>query len=197
MATPETDENVAPSVGRRENVLREADRNFGGSDYEYDGIQAEYVEHAREYDKGNYPHEGPKAPPESDREELIAANRVDPGAAKKEMFIEVGAYEDASGKPLPTSPVEILRQDLRRLQGEGGRSLKVLLDLAGVSDKDLGAWQAAADLHQTTTRAQNTLGTAIGRVYSTYEAVVQALDDTVKTAKGADRAVADKVGKRT
>ncbi|WP_166427799.1 hypothetical protein, partial [Nonomuraea mesophila] len=122
--------------------------------------------------------------------DLLAANRVDPGIAKDELFIELGAYEDpASGKTLPTSPVEQLRHDLERLQGATGEpSLQVHLTFTELTERDLGGWQAAADFKHTTDQVHLTLKETIERVSIVYASVLQALDETVKTAKNADQA---------
>ncbi|MEO3804970.1 hypothetical protein [Nonomuraea sp. B1E8] len=153
-------------------------------------VEEAYADHIHFHRNGDYPAEPPAPAAQQEYADLLARNRVDPGTAKDELFIKIGAYEDpASGKTLPTSPVEQLRHDLERLQGEtGGQSLKVRLTLAALSERDLGAWQAATDFKATTDMAQSTLGAAVERVYSVYAAVLQALDETVKTAKNADQA---------
>ncbi|AQZ65390.1 hypothetical protein BKM31_31570 [[Actinomadura] parvosata subsp. kistnae] len=92
--------------------------------------------------------------------------------------------------------MERLRQDLQRLQGEGGQSLKVHLQRARLTENQLGKWQAAQDLLATTERTQTTLGLAIERVYSVYADIVEALAATVDTAKSADRTAANGI-KRT
>jgi hypothetical protein len=162
-----------------------------------DNVEEAYADHVHFHRNGDYPAEPPAPPAKEEYDDLLARNRVDPGTAKDELFIKVGAYEDpASGRPLPTSPVAQLRRDLERLQGEtGGQSLKVRLTLAALGDRELGAWQAAADFKATTDKAQLTLGSAVDRVYAVYAAVLQALDETVKTAKNADRAATGDQGR--
>ncbi|MEV4356554.1 hypothetical protein AB0L65_36285 [Nonomuraea sp. NPDC052116] len=210
MSTPEAEGGDAhgtprPGLGlsvyQRPQINQTYEGGFSGTEYDFDpdNIEESYADHIHFHRNGDYPPEAPRTPTDADREALLARNPVDPGTAKKEMFIKVGEYEDpATGRPLPSSPVEQLRQDLKRLQGEvGGQSLKVRLTLAGLSDRDLGSWQAAADMKATTDKAQSTLDAAINRVYSVYAAVVQALDDTVKTAKGADQSIAGGLRTRT
>ncbi|NUO96364.1 MAG: hypothetical protein HOW59_00360, partial [Nonomuraea sp.] len=105
--------------------------------------------------------------------------------------------DPATGNPRPTSPVEKLRQDLDRLQGAADdKSLTVLLTMSALSQRDLGAWQAAEDLRLSTDRARSTMEGAIQRVWTVYSSVIQALDDTIKTAKAADRSVAADVRTR-
>ncbi|MET8866846.1 hypothetical protein ABZW11_28220 [Nonomuraea sp. NPDC004580] len=160
------------------------------------GVEDAYADHIHDHRNGDYPPEPPPAPTQAQLDELLAANRVDPGTTSRTMFVKIGEYEDpASGRPLPSSPIERLRQDLERLQGAAGESLKVRLQFARLTEQDLGTWQAATDLKYTTDQAQTTLDQVITRVTQVYEAVVQALDETVKTAKNADRSIAGGVRK--
>ncbi|TDC83179.1 hypothetical protein E1292_50010 [Nonomuraea deserti] len=189
------------SVEQRPQVVRTYEGGGVGKEYDYDPdtIEESYSDHIHFHRNGDYPAEPPAPPSKEEFGDLLARNRVDPGTAKNEWFIKVDAYEDpGSGKALPTSPVEQLRRDLERLQGEtGGQSLKVRLTLAALSDQELGTWQAASDFKATTDKAQATLGSAVERVYSVYTAVMQALDETVKTAKNADQAAAGDLGRLT
>ncbi|NBF00536.1 hypothetical protein FE391_46775 [Nonomuraea sp. KC401] len=189
------------SVEQRPTLVRTYEGNGSGEEYDYDpdNVEEAYSDHIHFHRNGDYPAEPPAPPSKEEFGDLLARNRVDPGTAKGESFIKVDAYEDpGTGKALPTSPVEQLRRDLERLQGEtGGQSLKVRLQLAALSDRELGTWQAAADFKMTTDKAQSTLTSAVDRVYQVYSAVMQALDDTVRTAKNADRAAAGDLGRLT
>ncbi|MBF8193179.1 hypothetical protein ITP53_47430 [Nonomuraea sp. K274] len=210
MTTPQAeggDANGVPrpglglSVAQRPEIARSYEGGFGGQekDYDPDNIEEAYADHVHRWRNGDYPPEAPALPADARPEAMLASNRVDPDTAERRMFIKIDEYEDpAGGKPPPTSPVERLRQDFERLRGEGGEpSLKVRLIESGLTDQDLGRWQAAADFKATTDTAKTTLDSAIERIYTVYAAVIQALDDTVKTAKGADRSIARGLGPRT
>ncbi|MEV0348424.1 hypothetical protein AB0H88_21840 [Nonomuraea sp. NPDC050680] len=143
---------------------------------------------------GDYPSEAPPgAPSAEERDALLAPNRVDPGTVKKEMFIKIADFVDPeTGKPRPDSPVEKLRADLDRLRGMGDLpSLEALVTRATLTDRHLGTWQAAADLRATTDKAQHNMQLAVTQLCSVYEAIVETLDQTVKTAMDADSTVAD------
>jgi hypothetical protein len=200
-----------PAIGRsfkdRQQITHTSEDGSSGTGFDYEAhtVEDAYADHIEEYGVpvvqggGKYPDQNPpQAPSDTAASDLLAQHPVNPDSAKKHLFIDLEAYEDpATGKPRPSSPVEVLRRDLERLEGAGtAKSLKVLLDLSELSERDLGAWQAAQDLLSTTTTAQTTLGGAINRVYSVYSAVVQALDDHVKAAKATDRSIADGMGKR-
>jgi hypothetical protein len=166
---------------RRARQPQAGSRPFRGHeelDYTPGNVEEAYADHIHTYRNGSYPGELPAAPPQDD---LLARNHVDPGTARKQAFVKLAEYEDASGNPLPSSPVEQLRRDLARLQGHGGDSLQVRLTRAALS---------AQDLKFTTDRAQGTLEQAIGQIYTNYAAVVQALADTVAAAKQADQSAA-------
>ncbi|MFD1540609.1 hypothetical protein [Nonomuraea guangzhouensis] len=145
---------------------------------------------------GDYPTaEPPRQPPV----DLVAQYRIDPGTVRKEMSIKIADFVDPeTGKPRPDSPVERLRADLDRLRGLGDSpSLEVLVTRATLTDRDLGTWQAAADMKATTDKAQLSLRSAITQLCSVYETIVETLDQTVKTAMDADRSVADGLRKAT
>lgn len=166
-------------------------------DYTQDTVEEAYADHIHNKRNGGYPPEPPAAPTQAQLDEQLAGNRVDPGTAKKDLFIKIGEYEDAAGNALPSSPVERLRQELKLLRGEvGGPGLSERLTLDELSETDLGRWTAAKDLKATTDTAQSTLGQAITRIYTVYEAVVQALDETVQTAKNADQSIASGMKKK-
>jgi hypothetical protein len=195
--------NPRPGIGLSE---AQRDRTLVGDQYGAappheepeapENVDEAYADHIHNHRVGDYPPVGPPPPTKAQLDETLARNRVDPGSAQKRTFVKLAEYEDASGKPLPSSPIERLRQDLQRLQGEtGGRSLKVRLTLAALSDHDMGAWEAAADLKATTDKAQGTLNEAIERIYSVYSGVVRALDDTIQAAKRADQSIASGVKK--
>ncbi|HUR06210.1 MAG TPA: hypothetical protein VM347_26925 [Nonomuraea sp.] len=139
---------------------------------------------------GDYPTEEPPGQPPVD---LLAQYRIDPGTVRKEMSIKIADFVDPeTGKPRPDSPVERLRADLDRLRGLGDSpSLEVLVTRATLTDRDLGTWQAASDMKATTDKAQLSLRSAITQLCSVYEAIVETLDQTVKTAMDADRSAAD------
>ncbi|NJP95785.1 hypothetical protein HCN51_41220 [Nonomuraea sp. FMUSA5-5] len=156
-------------------------------------VEDAYAQHVHDHRNGSYP--APLSAP-TQQDDALAKYQVDPGKAQKTFFVKLAEYEDASGRPLPSSPVEQLRRDLQRLQGEGGPSLKVHLQHARLTEDHLGKWQAAQELLATTERTQTTLGLAIERVYSVYADIVEALAATVETAKSADRTAANGI-KRT
>ena len=200
-------EGVGTPESRRDLVTRseESGRTFtehegpqSTEDYYADYINRPRMESGTPKDdadrhrNGDYPADAPPPPSDADRNALLARNHVDPGTAKKEMFIRIADFEDPStGKALPGSPVEVLRQDLDRLRGLGGRpSLEVLVTRAALTDRDLGGWQAGADLKATTDTAQTSLKTAVTQLCATYEAIVETLDQTVQAAKAADRSAA-------
>ncbi|MER6942880.1 hypothetical protein ABT294_02540 [Nonomuraea sp. NPDC000554] len=155
------------------------------------------ADHAEWHRIGDYPDDIPLPPAKNDA--WLASQHVDPGAPKKEMFIKIAQFEDPkTGKPLYDSPVETLRRDLERLQGLGDKpSAEVLVARATLTDRDLGAWQAADDLKASTDSAQNSLRSAVAQLCSVYEAIVETLDQTVQAAKQADQATADGLRKRT
>ncbi|MFC7723023.1 hypothetical protein [Nonomuraea recticatena] len=118
------------------------------------------------------------------------------------MFIDIGAFEDpATGKPLHDSPIECLKRDLTYLQ-EGSSAQQpglrrlISADRSRLIDRDLGAWQAAADLRATTDTAHSSISTAITHILTVYESIVTTLEDTVKAAKAADRATAEGLKQR-
>ncbi|MEV5324657.1 hypothetical protein AB0K67_10915 [Nonomuraea sp. NPDC052634] len=198
------DGNGAPRPGIGLSRLQRPTRTVGHEDAissheEHVGprsVEDAYADHIHDHRNGDYPPEPPLAPAQAQLDELLAANRVDPGTTSKTMFIKIGEYEDPqSGRPLLSSPVERLRQDLERLQGAAGESLQVRLTRAQLTERELGTWQAAMDLKFTTDQAYRTIDEAIGRITQVYAAVVQALDETVKTAKSADQAIAGGVRK--
>ncbi|MGR6922179.1 hypothetical protein ACU635_48695 [[Actinomadura] parvosata] len=190
------------SIETREKRIVAAEGDVAGSeptpqvDDTPNSVEDAYSDHIHSHRVGDYPPEPPPAPTQAEQDALLARNRVDPGTAKKTAFVKLSEYEDAGGRPLPSSPVERLRQDLQRLQGEGGQSLKVHLQFARLTENELGKWQAAQDLRATTERTQTTLGLAIERVHSVYADIVEALAATVETAKSADRTAANGI-KRT
>jgi hypothetical protein len=141
----------------------------------------------------NYPTTSPPQLSPSTRDDLLAANRIDPGAVQKKMFIDVAKFVDpATGKPLPSSPIEQLRRDLDRLRGLGDKpSMEVLISRATLTDNDLGTWQAAADMKATTDQAQSGLRSAVTQLCSVYESIIETLDQTVQSALAADQAAAD------
>ena len=168
-------------------------------DFEAHNVEDAYADHIVDYGVGAYPDGDPKGPWDTAGDKLLADNPINPDAAKKNLFVDLNAYEDpATGKPRPSSPVEVLREDLERLQGKGkDTSLRTLVTLSALEERDFGAWQAANDLWKTTQTAKSTLDAAIQRVYTVYASVVQALDETVKTAKAADQSIARDLGTRT
>ncbi|MEU4226886.1 hypothetical protein AB0F17_21515 [Nonomuraea sp. NPDC026600] len=155
--------------------------------------EEEYTDFLQDYGTGTYPPTARPRVSETTRDELLTRYRVDPGTAKKEMFIKIADFVDpATGKARPDSPVEKLRADLDRLRGMGGTpSLEVLVTRSTLSERDLGTWQAATDLKLTTDKAQNSLNSAVTQLCSIYEAILETLDQTVKAAMDADQAVAD------
>lgn len=166
-------------------------------DYTQDTVEEAYADHIHNNRNGRYPIEGPAPLTRAQLDDLLVKDRVDPSTAKKDLFIKIGEYEDAAGNALSSSPVERLRQDLKVLRGEvGGPGLSERLTLDELSGRDLGQWTAATDLKATTDTAQNTLGQVITRIYTVYEAVVQALDETVQTAKNADQSIASGMKKK-
>ncbi|MFG1696183.1 hypothetical protein [Nonomuraea sp. NPDC049309] len=198
------DGNGDPRPGIGLSRLQRPTRTVGHEDAissheEYIGprnVEDAYADHIHDHRNGDYPPEPPPAPTQDQLDELLTANRVDPGTASKTMFVKIGEYEDpASGRPLSSSPVERLRQDLERLEGAAGESLLVKLMRTKLDEGDLGTWQAAIDLKCTTDQAYRTIDEAIRRVTQVYKDVVQALDETVKTAKNADQTIADGVKK--
>lgn len=161
-----------------------------------DTVEEAYADHL--VDRGNG--EPPPPPlPEPAQKDLLAANPIDPGSAKSDVFLDLDAYEEpGSGKPLPTSPIERLRLDLERLQvGGEGQSLKILLEQSSLDQRDFGVWQAADDLRATAATAHTTIGSAVQRLWTVYSAVIQALDDHVKTVKGADQSITSDIRTRT
>ncbi|SEF80091.1 hypothetical protein SAMN05444920_101700 [Nonomuraea solani] len=205
MAAPEGDEE-RPQVGRsylqREQNTKSYEGGGSGTEYDFeaDTIEDAYADHLVDYGKGAYPGQPYAQAPDLEGKKLLADHPVNPGAAKRELFIDLDAYEDpATGKARPTSPVERLRADLARLQGEGEGTtgIKALLDLSRLDQRDLGSWEAADDLLATTVQAQATLEGATRRVWTVYAAVVEALDQTVKSAKAADGSVANDLRTRT
>ncbi|MFC4006054.1 hypothetical protein ACFOY2_02390 [Nonomuraea purpurea] len=198
MGAPGGDGDERPLVGRsykeRPLVTETYEGGFSseGYDFEARNVEDAYADHLLDYGVGGYPG-GPWSRKDPEGKQLLADNPVNPDAVQRRQFVDVGTYMDPdTGKPRPSSPIEQLREDLDRLKGKGeGQGLKVLLTLSALKDQDLGAWQAANDLWVTTERAKTTVDGAIQRVFTVYEAVVQALDDTVKTATGADKSSAD------
>ncbi|MEV0313330.1 hypothetical protein B0I32_102619 [Nonomuraea fuscirosea] len=206
MTTPEDGgDSQRPTVGRsyleREKLTRTYEGGGSGEEFDHEAhtVEDAYADHLVDHGKGAYPGRSTLTPPDPDGGRLLAAHPIDPGAPKKELFVDLDAYEDpATGTPRPSSPVERLRQDLDRLKGAGqDTGLKLLLDRARLDQRELGAWQAADDLRATTDKAHAALGGAIDRLYTVYESVIQALDATVQTAKGADRSLASDRRART
>ncbi|MEV0823086.1 hypothetical protein [Nonomuraea rubra] len=191
--------NPRPGLGYAEEY-RETETEIVGKDVvtgpKDPTLEDAYAEHVHDHRNGGYPGTPPAPPTQAQQDQLLAENHVDPGTAKKTSFVKLAEYEDASGKPLPSSPVERLRQNLAFLQGEaGGQSLKLRLRNTALDENDLGKWEAATQLKATTDQARTTLDTAVDRVYGVYAAVVDALAATVETAKAADRSAAGSVKK--
>ncbi|MEU8354791.1 hypothetical protein AB0C27_02155 [Nonomuraea sp. NPDC048882] len=206
MTTPEDrGDSQRPTVGRsyldREQITRSYEDGSSGAEYDFEAhtVEDAYADHLVDHGKGAYPGRSPLTPPDPDGGHLLAAHPIDPGAPKRALFVDLDAYEDpATGTPRPSSPVERLRQDLDRLKGAGrDTGLKILLDRAALDQRALGAWQAADDLRATTDKAHAALGGAIERLWTVYASVIQALDATVQTAKGADRSLASDRQART
>ncbi|MCA2221027.1 hypothetical protein [Nonomuraea aurantiaca] len=154
--------------------------------------EEEYTDYLQTYGHGGYPPTAGPRVSETTRDELLTKYHVDPGGAKKEMFIKIADFVDPeTGKPRPDSPVEKLRADLDRLRGLGGTpGLEVLVSRSTLTERDLGTWQAATDLRLTTDKAQTSLKSAVTQLCSVYEAILETLDQTVKAAMDADQAVA-------
>jgi hypothetical protein len=185
---------------RPKNVISsEGDVAGSPPNYEYDrdagNVEDAYADHL--VDRGNG--EQPPPLPKPAQKDLLAANPINPDSAQNNVFIDLEAYVDpGSGKPRPTSPIERLRLDMERLRGGGeDQSLKILLELSSLDQRDFGIWQAADDLRTTAATAHTTIGSAVQRLWTVYAAVIQALDDHVKTVKGADLSIASDMRTQT
>lgn len=165
------------------------------SDYSPNSIEDAYADYLVDYGKGGYPGGAPVVSPDASQESMrrtLAGSRIDPAAANKKLFIKTDEYyeDPVSYKPRPTSPVEQLRKELKRLQGGAGEpSLKDLVTRYPLTERDLGTWQAAADLRASTDLARSTLEAAVNRLCLVYDAVITALDNTVRLTLETDKSI--------